>query len=144
MVTRSLIIFDGECGLCNGFIAWLIVRDRAGVFAIAGSAGEIGRHALDLSGVAPGATRSTIVLITQAGAATHSTAVLRILAGLAFPWRLALVGFAVPRPMRDAVYRFVAARRTRVAALDPSCGVPPLRLVELWRSRLARPDEVGL
>ena len=49
-MARAAVVFDGECALCNGFVAWLVVRDRAGTFLNAGSAGEAGGAALDAAG----------------------------------------------------------------------------------------------
>lgn len=142
-MSRSVIVFDGECGLCNGFVAWLIVRDRRGAYAVTGSAGELGAAALAAGGVHEAMAQSTIVVVTPGGKAlTHSTAVLRILSGLPIPWSLARVGFAVPRGLRDRIYRTIANRRGRLNAADPACGIPPAGLVDLWRARLATAADI--
>lgn len=142
-MSRSVIVFDGECGLCNGFVAWLIVRDRRGAFAVTGSAGELGAAALAAGGVHEAMAQSTIVVVKPGGKAlTHSTAVLRILSALPLPWSLARVGFAVPRGLRDRVYRAFAKRRSRVSADDAACGVPPAHLVDLWHTRLATAADI--
>ena len=31
-MTRPIVVFDGECALCNGFVAWLIRHDKRGEF----------------------------------------------------------------------------------------------------------------
>jgi predicted DCC family thiol-disulfide oxidoreductase YuxK len=41
------------------------------------------------------------------------------------PWRFASVFLAVPRPIRDLVYRFVAAIRHRIAGESNACEIPP-------------------
>jgi predicted DCC family thiol-disulfide oxidoreductase YuxK len=41
------------------------------------------------------------------------------------PWRWAAVLLWAPRPIRDAVYRVVAAIRHRVAGPSNACEVPP-------------------
>lgn len=139
---QRIVVFDGECGLCNGFVAWLIVRDRAGRFLVAGSAGEVGRAVIDAAGLPRDAVRSTLVLWDGQRGWVRSTAVLRILAGLPWPWKAGAAGLIVPLPLRDAIYNARAARRDRIEAEDPACGVPPAELVELWRSRLATLEDV--
>ncbi len=133
---RALVIFDGECALCNGFVAWLIRHDRHASFLIAGSAGEVGRAALSAAGLEDAIAASTLV-VWDGRAYLRSDAVARVAAGLPWPWRSAMLTTVVPRPWRDAVYNVVAARRPRVEAEDPACGVPPRTLVDAWRERLA-------
>ncbi|WP_430868763.1 thiol-disulfide oxidoreductase DCC family protein [Demequina aurantiaca] len=152
----SIVVFDGECALCNGFVSWLIRHDREGRYLLAGSAGEVGREVIRRAGLPSDVGASTIVLwehATPAGEATgshgdyaartRSDAVLTILGGLGLPWKAARAARIVPRSWRDRVYGAIAARRARVEAEDPSCGVPPAELVELWRSRLATLEDIG-
>jgi predicted DCC family thiol-disulfide oxidoreductase YuxK len=54
-----------------------------------------------------------------------STATLRIASRLSFPWSIAGILLAVPRPIRDAVYAIVAAVRHRVAGRSNACEIPP-------------------
>lgn len=141
-MSPSVVVFDGECGLCNGFVAWLVRHDKRGMYVLAGSAGDVGRAVIDAAGLPREISESTIILWDGDHARIQSDAVLSILVGLPWPWRAAGLGFAVPRVVRDAVYRWRAARRDRVEAQDPACGVPPADLVALWRSRLATLDDV--
>lgn len=142
MPSRPLVIFDGECALCNGFVAWLIRHDARGAFLIAGSAGEVGRAAVLAAGLPDGITASTLV-VWDGRAYCRSDAVIRVARGLPWPWRAATALRAIPRPVRDAAYRAIAARRPRMTADDPACGVPPASLVTAWRSRLATLDDVA-
>lgn len=141
---RPIVVFDGECGLCNGFVAWLVRHDHAGAFLLAGSSGEAGRAAIAAAGLPSDIGASTIVLARPgASALVRSDAVLAVMRGLPRPWRWLAWPRALPRGPRDRVYRFVAARRSRVHAEDPGCGVPPADLVRRWRSRLATVDDAA-
>ncbi|MFW7413425.1 thiol-disulfide oxidoreductase DCC family protein [Demequina sp. SO4-18] len=140
---RPIVVFDGDCGLCNGFVAWLIRRDGDRRFLIAGSDGPVGRAALSAMGLPPEVAASTLVVATARGPQLRSDAVAAVAAGLGWPWRAAAAMRALPRGIRDTVYRFVAARRPRRPAEDPSCGTPPRALVDQWRARLATLDDVA-
>ncbi len=50
---------------------------------------------------------------------------LRIARRLSFPWWLAGAALVVPAPVRDAVYRVVAAIRHRLAGPSNACEIPP-------------------
>ncbi|WP_159449211.1 thiol-disulfide oxidoreductase DCC family protein [Demequina sp. NBRC 110055] len=140
---RPIVVFDGDCGLCNGFVAWLIRRDPDARFLIAGSAGEVGRAALTAMGLPHDVAQSTLVIALPEGPALKSDASLTVAAGLTRPWRaLARVGFAVPRGVRDRAYDAIAARRPRRPAEDAACGTPPASLVTTWRERLATVADV--
>lgn len=142
-MARPIVIFDGDCGLCNGFVAWLIRRDRQARFLIAGSAGEVGRAALDAMGLPHDLADSTLVVAGQEGPHTRADAVAAVLAGLAWPWRAGAALRWVPRPLRDGAYGAVAKRRPRSPAEDPACGTPPRELIDVWRGRLATLNDVA-
>ena len=122
----SLVLFDGECHLCNGLVQFVITRDPGGRFRFAPLQAEAGRRACAAAGLdlPPGATPNTIVVIQGGRAYVRSDAVLRIAAGLPFPWRFLAVGRMLPRPVRDAVYRLVARNRHRWFGRRRTCPVP--------------------
>lgn len=142
-MARPIVIFDGDCGLCNGFVAWLIRRDRGAHFLITGSAGEVGHAALDAMGLPHELADSTLVVATSGGPHIRADAVATVLAGLAWPWRAGAAMRWAPRPLRDGVYGAIAKRRPRLPAEDPACGTPPRELIDAWRGRLATLDDVA-
>lgn len=140
---RAVFVFDGDCSMCNGFVAFLVRHHRDGRVLIAGSAGEAGRRAFVAAGLDPQSAQSTALLWDGRTGRTQSAAIAHTLGLLPWPWRLGRALAWAPRPLRDGIYRFVAARRRRVTADDPACGIPPAHLVERWRSMLATPDDVA-
>ena len=122
-----LILFDGVCNLCNAAVQWVIERDRRGIFRFGALQSEAGRAALSVAGTTEDLPDS-IVLIDGAGTHTSSDAAIRIARGLGFPWSLAAVALAVPRPLRDAVYSWVARNRYRWFGRRESCMVPTAEL----------------
>ncbi|WP_161794244.1 thiol-disulfide oxidoreductase DCC family protein [Demequina sediminicola] len=139
---RPIVIFDGDCGLCNGFVAWLIRHDPHEQFTITGSAGDVGRAALAAMGLPQDIAASTLVIATAQGPLTQSDAVLGVARRLGWPWKVLGAGAIVPRTWRNGLYNSVAARRSRRPAEDSACGTPPPDLVRSWRRRLATFDNV--
>jgi len=119
---RFIVLFDGECVLCNHWARFIAARDPRCQFALGQLQSETGARLLAEHGVP--ADQSSIVLLGPAGVARKSDAILRILAQLPMPWRLAAVGWVVPRFIRDAAYDFVAAHRYRWFGRDEACALP--------------------
>jgi predicted DCC family thiol-disulfide oxidoreductase YuxK len=69
-----------------------------------------------------------MVVIEDGRVYVRSTASLRIAARLPQPWRLARVFLLIPAPLRDVVYRGVAAVRHRIAGHSNACEIPPPEL----------------
>lgn len=140
---RPIVVFDGDCGLCNGFVAWLIRHDPDGRYLIAGSGGQVGQQALRSMGLPATIADSTLVLATSDGPMLKSAAVAGIGRGLGWPWRAAAALRIVPGSWRDGLYDQIARRRRRGRAEDPACGVPPVELAAAWRAQLATTDDVA-
>ena len=142
---RAILIFDGDCGMCNGFVAFLVRHDRGGRVLIAGSAGDVGRAALSAAGLDAEVAARTSVLWDGERAFTESDGLVQTLRRMPAPWRWLAAIRVVPRPWRDAAYRAVASRRGRLAVegADPACGVPPRGLADRWRRRLATHADVA-
>ena len=121
---HAVILFDGTCAFCEGAVKFIARRDPAGYFKYGASqlptaAALLAPHGIDRE------TARSIVLIEAGQIYLRSTASLRIARRLPFPWSLAGALLVVPRPLRDAVYRVVAAVRQRLAGSSNACEVPP-------------------
>jgi predicted DCC family thiol-disulfide oxidoreductase YuxK len=56
---------------------------------------------------------------------TRSAAALEVARYMGGAWRLAAAGRLVPRPLRDAVYDFIARHRHSLVAEGEQCYIPP-------------------
>jgi predicted DCC family thiol-disulfide oxidoreductase YuxK len=120
---HPVILFDGVCTLCCGMTRWIIARDREAVFRFAPLQSEAGRRLLAAHDL-PADELSTIVLIEGGDAYRRSDAAWRIAARLGGVWRLLAWLRVVPRPLRDAVYRFIARHRYRWFGRRDACMRP--------------------
>ncbi|RTQ46593.1 thiol-disulfide oxidoreductase DCC family protein [Hymenobacter gummosus] len=124
----SIILFDGVCNLCHGLVQFIIARDAQARFRFASLQSEAGQRLMP-AGVNPDPDNpDSVVLIDNGRAYTHSAAILRILSRLGGPWRLLRVGYLLPRPLRDAAYRFVARHRYRWFGRQTECWLPTAEL----------------
>lgn len=118
---HPLVLFDGVCGLCNGFVDFLLRWDRHARLRFAPLQGTTAR---DVLGRPSDADLSTVVLILDGRMYERSEAALRTIALLGGFWKLILVARLVPRPLCDWVYDRVAQRRYRWFGKRESCRIP--------------------
>jgi len=116
----AVILFDGECNLCNAAVDLVLRHDRRGRFRFAALRS---RAAARLCGESP-PSGDTLLLFDAEGRHDRSTAVLRIARGLGPPWSILSVFGIVPRRVRDGLYDFVARRRRRWFGRRATCRVP--------------------
>jgi len=128
----GVVLFDGTCAFCEGAVKFIARRDPAAYFRFGASQSPEGSALLARYGVSRDEPSRSIVLIEDGRIYLRSTASLRIARRMRFPWRLASLALAVPRPIRDTVYRMVAAVRHRIAGTSNACEIPPPEI----RSRL--------
>ena len=121
--THPVILFDGVCNLCNGFVQFVIQRDPEGHFQFAALQSETGRALVEEHGLDPNRI-DTVVLVENGRAHLRSDAALRIASGLGGPWPLSQAFFIVPRFIRNGVYNFIAARRYRWFGEKDQCMIP--------------------
>jgi predicted DCC family thiol-disulfide oxidoreductase YuxK len=108
----SVVLFDGVCNLCNRGVNFLIDRDPGGELRFAALQSMAAADVLRSLGHAlPAPEPDTILLVEGGRVYERSTAALRIARHLAGGWRLLAVFALVPRPLRDLVYRWIAAHR---------------------------------
>ncbi|MEM9251575.1 MAG: DCC1-like thiol-disulfide oxidoreductase family protein [Planctomycetota bacterium] len=122
VANHPVVFFDGMCGMCNSAVDFVMKRDRAGKFRFATLQGGLAKAELD--DAFDGPQPDSLVLMDAAGVHVYSTGILRILRDLPAPWSCLSVGLIVPRPIRDAVYRFVAKHRYRVFGRKDACRMP--------------------
>lgn len=121
---HAIVLFDGTCAFCEGSVIFIAKRDPAGYFRFGASQSAEASALLARHGLTRHSARS-LILLEDEHAHLRSTAVLRIAAKMTFPWSLFRVFLIVPAPVRDAVYRIVAAIRHRIAGQSNACNVPP-------------------
>lgn len=120
---ERLIVFDGVCNWCNAWVDFTIARDPQGMFKFGTLQSAKGQQALnDLR--LPSDDFETFLLLEQGRVFTKSTAALRILKQLSGLWPLFYLGIVIPRPLRDAIYDYVARRRYRWMGKADTCRVP--------------------
>ena len=119
----AIVLFDGVCNLCSGFVQFIFPRDPEGRYRFASLQSDVGRALLSEHDL-PTDELDSIVLIEDGECYVKSAAVIRIAAGLGGRYRLFAPFRYLPAAVRDRVYDFVADHRYRWFGKKDRCTVP--------------------
>ena len=121
--SRFLVLYDGECGLCDRTVQWLLKRDRKNVLRYAPLGGETAKRFVKQQGPV-----DTLVLVEelqgQALLFRRSRAMFRILSQLGGIWRVVAWLRFLPQFFTDAGYRLIAHYRIAWFGRIDACRVP--------------------
>lgn len=154
---HPILLFDGVCNLCNGAVQFFIRRDSKARLRFAALQSEAGRALLHATEQGPVPQRlhataerqrqevaeswereddavDSVILVADGRLFVKSTAVLKSLRYLPYPWRLLSMLLLVPRAVRDGVYDEVARHRYRWFGRRVSCMIPTPELRDRFLS----------
>ena len=117
-----VIVFDGICVLCNGWVRFLLKHDRDARYRFASMQSPAGRALLQRHGLDADDPVS-FLLVAGGSAWTDTEAIVRVVHGLGGVWRMAAGIRLLPAPVRDRLYRLVARNRYRWFGTT-TCHVP--------------------
>jgi predicted DCC family thiol-disulfide oxidoreductase YuxK len=120
---KYIVVFDGVCHLCNGFVNFLLERDkndrlRFGLLQYTEKLGADESIRQNIS------STDSVAFIADDKVYFRSTAVLKILKRLGRGWQLFYIFMLVPKPVRDWLYDFVARNRYKWFGKKDVCMVP--------------------
>lgn len=118
-----VIVFDSTCLLCNGWVKFILPRDRLGKIQFASMQGKTGKALLAQAGL-PTEGLDTLLVVDGEQSWQHTAAILKVLGTLGGAWRLANVIRVVPEGLRDRLYRKIAKNRYRLFGKSNQCLMP--------------------
>jgi len=118
----DVILYDGVCVFCSRWVRFVAARDAERRFRFTAIQSPYGTRLARAFGIDP-RDPDTNAVIHGGVAYFKSDAALTVL-GLLPGWSWVRVLFAVPKPLRDAVYNTVARNRYRIFGKYEACFVP--------------------
>lgn len=118
-----IVLFDGVCNLCHGFVQFIVPRDTENQFYFASLQSEVGRELLADHDLADHDLESVVVLEGE-DSYVKSDAVIRIAQRLGGVYRLFGPVRFLPRRLRDWLYDLVADHRYRIFGKKDRCVMP--------------------
>lgn len=114
-----MVLFDGECNLCNRSIQFILDHEADSDIRFAPSRSAPGLKALRACGL--GCQPGTVVVVESGRCYTKSNATICLARHLRKPWNLLGLMVVIPAPIRDLAYEFIAANRYKISRSMPHC-----------------------
>ena len=130
---KPLVLFDGECNLCESSLQFLIKHNHSGNLSFATLQSAKESEVLKHAGL-PVSEYDSLLLWEDNKLYSYSTAVLKISKHLDFPWNMIRMLLFVPATIRDPIYRFLAKRRYKWFGKKSLCTIPTPFYTERFQS----------
>ena len=119
---KTIILFDGECTMCNNYILFVAKHDSDDNFRFLSiqnkKVNELKKiHSICTENI------SSIYIIDNNEIKSKSRAVLKIMSMLKFPYNLLIVFYVIPGFLRDLIYDLVAKNRYRIFGKVDECSI---------------------
>ncbi len=106
---QMIILFDGVCNLCNGFVDFIIRKDTNAVFRFASLQSAFGlKFQEENKALLFG--KDTVILVSEDGVFTESVAAIKILSSIKGFGFVRFFKF-LPISFNNLIYRFIARNR---------------------------------
>ena len=127
--TQDLIVFDGTCVLCNGFMRFILRFDRRKRFKFLTAQSDMGQqlyqhHGLDSTDF------ETFLVFVDGQLVERLDGVLAIYTRLGWPWKITGAAHILPGPAKNWLYGLVARNRYKIFGQYDQCMIPTPEIKE--------------
>lgn len=124
---HPVVIFDGVCNLCEALVIFIIKRDKRAVFRFVTAQSEMGQQIQKQYGV-DAIRDTTMILLKEDHIFVQSDAAIQIAKDLDGLWKLLTIMVVIPKPLRDACYRWIGNNRYKWFGSKIQCLLPTKEL----------------
>jgi predicted DCC family thiol-disulfide oxidoreductase YuxK len=117
---HPIIIYDGNCRLCSGFVRFTLRHDPRGEFRFIAAQSLLGQALYRHYELDP-ADYETNILLEHGRPWLKSEGSIRMFQRLGMPWSLIAIGRLLPLGVRDRLYETVARNRLRWFGVRKAC-----------------------
>lgn len=122
----DIVLFDEICVLCNGWAKFLIQHDMQARFKLASVQSTLGQEILKYYAM-PTDHFDTMLVIKNTQVYSKSTAFLKVIQEIKFPFSILKIAYVIPQFIRDFLYRRVALNRYRLFGTTDRCLLPSVQ-----------------
>ena len=126
-MAQYVILFDGVCNLCNGFVQFIIQHDKKEKFSFAPLQSAFAKKTLASKNLNADDLQS-VIFLAEDKIFTKSDAALEIAKHLGGLWSLLAVLKILPKGLRNSVYDFVGKNRYKWFGKSATCMIPSTKL----------------
>jgi predicted DCC family thiol-disulfide oxidoreductase YuxK len=117
---HPILIYDGNCRMCSGFVRFALRHDRHGQLRFIAAQSALGQALYRHYELDP-VEYETNILLEDGRPWLKSEGSIRIFQRLGLPWSLMAIGRLLPLAVRDRLYETVARNRLRWFGVRKTC-----------------------
>jgi predicted DCC family thiol-disulfide oxidoreductase YuxK len=121
LVIDKVVFFDGVCGLCNGFVDFVIKHDSKKSFHFSPLQSDYAKQMLSTELTND---LKTVVVQIEGKIYKKSEAVFEVLKNLGAPWSMAVMLQILPSSLLNWAYDLIASNRYRLFGKKSTCRIP--------------------
>jgi len=119
---KHIVFFDGDCGVCNFWVQWILERDKKDQFMFASLQSEFGQEFLSERGLNTKVFNTMYLWKPNKYYLEKSAAVLKIADLLGGIYKLSAIGKIIPKILSNKIYDKVSENRMKLA--NQKCYLP--------------------
>lgn len=119
---KHIVFFDGDCGVCNFWVKWILERDKKDQFMFASLQSDFGQKFLAERGLNTKVFNTMYLWKPGRYYLEKSKAVLKIASLLGGVYKLSVFGKIIPSFLSDKIYDTVSKNRMKLA--NQKCYLP--------------------
>jgi predicted DCC family thiol-disulfide oxidoreductase YuxK len=119
---KHIVFFDGDCGVCNFWVQWILERDKKDQFMFASLQSGFGQKFLSERGLETNVFNTMYLWKPNQYYLIKSQAVLKIANILGGIYKISGIGKLIPRFLSDKVYDVISRNRMKLA--NQKCYLP--------------------
>lgn len=119
---KHVVFFDGDCGVCNFWVQWILERDKKDQFRFAALQSDFGQKFLSERGLNTKVFNTMYLWRPGQYYLEKSAAVLKIADLLGGIYKLSAIGRILPKFLSDKIYDKVSENRMKLA--NQKCYLP--------------------
>lgn len=118
-----IVLYDGQCLICDGFVRWIIRRDKKKIFKFSGLGSDKAEYEIIRRQI-PMPKNGTVILLHRDIFQMESDAVISILKMMGLSSFLITFIQIFPKKWRDKIYGWIALHRYRIFKKRNYCPMP--------------------
>jgi len=111
---KFIVFFDGECGMCNFWVQWILGRDKRDLFIFASLQSDFGQQFLTERGLEAKVFDTMYLWKPDEYFLSKSQAVIKIASLISGVYKLLFIGKLFPTMIGDAIYNKVSENRKKL------------------------------
>lgn len=119
---KHIVFFDGDCGVCNFWVQWILKRDHNNRFLFASLQSDFGQTFLSERKLNTEVFNTLYLWKPNHYYLEKSKAVLQIANILGGIYKLSVIGKIIPRFFSDTIYDLISKNRMKLA--NQKCYLP--------------------